>query len=149
MSALPREEVVSISQKDSVDYLPYHRKWTKVLTQSPAKPTPRVGHSTVVIGTSMYLFGGERSAYFYADLWKFDLVKNTWKFLSASRDGPAARFGHSAVGLGSKMIIYGGKGNSSDTVYFDDIWEFDTITEKYVSKRAREWFYLISCVLFI
>lgn len=47
-------------------------KWTRAETSGP-RPGGRYGHSLSIIGTKVYVFGGQRDEHFFNDLYSFDL----------------------------------------------------------------------------
>ena len=48
-------------------------RWEKILLPSKESPAPRAGHSAVVNGDDMYIFGGKDSDVRMNDLWKLNL----------------------------------------------------------------------------
>ncbi|KAF2191382.1 galactose oxidase [Zopfia rhizophila CBS 207.26] len=75
-------------------------------TSTPARPAlagdvpaPRKGHSAVVIGDSIYIFGGEGVASEDGRVWVFTTVSNSWSFLDPSPGTlyPSHRAFHAAV----------------------------------------------------
>lgn len=81
--------------------------WTEVTATGPPA---RQAHSAVVYNSSMYFYGGERSAYEYSDIWKFEPMSEEWTFVSPMNDSAPARHDHSAVVYGDYMYVYGGRG---------------------------------------
>eukprot|EP00854_Cymbomonas_tetramitiformis_P001562 gene1562-2195_t len=83
-------------------------QWSKVGETNP--PPARQAHTAVVYDDAMYVFGGERSAYEYSDLWKYTFEGDAWEFQatvnSSSRLG---RHDHTAVVYGDSMYVYGGR----------------------------------------
>jgi len=51
-------------------------------------PPPRYAHSSVVFEDHMYIFGGERSAYAFNDVWVFSFATAEWEFVTPVT-GPA------------------------------------------------------------
>ncbi|KAK3287761.1 hypothetical protein CYMTET_4743 [Cymbomonas tetramitiformis] len=93
------EEPVTLDQ----DY-----DWSVVETSAP--PPKRQSHSAVVYGDAMYVFGGERSAYEYSDLWKFTFLTAAWEFQATyNSSAMLPRHDHSAVVYEDKMYVYGGR----------------------------------------
>jgi N-acetylneuraminic acid mutarotase len=75
---------------------------------APSQPDARTGHTAVVVGTQMLVFGGKSTAYAYDDtLWSLDTTNLGW---TALKSGPERRAFHSAVVVGKKMIVFGGDG---------------------------------------
>ncbi|XP_076119344.1 host cell factor 2 [Alosa pseudoharengus] len=79
----------------------------------PSQPAPvnRKGHSAVVFGSAMYIYGG------YIDIrgpsqefWKYEFDTGVWSLLSGvqAEQGPGPRHGHAAVAHQHSMYLYGG-----------------------------------------
>ncbi|XP_060732269.1 uncharacterized protein si:dkey-3d4.3 isoform X2 [Tachysurus vachellii] len=87
--------------------------WFFIEEQSPlaqnVAPANRKGHSAVVLGSSMFIYGG------YIDMrgtsqefWKFNLDSRLWSLLSIAQVGPGPRHSHSAITHEDCMYLYGG-----------------------------------------
>eukprot|EP01104_Vermistella_antarctica_P012772 TRINITY_DN375_c0_g2_i1.p1 TRINITY_DN375_c0_g2~~TRINITY_DN375_c0_g2_i1.p1 ORF type:complete len:1031 (-),score=222.49 TRINITY_DN375_c0_g2_i1:26-2911(-) len=87
-------------------------------------PSPRAFHSTVTVGTYLYVFGGRTDVAVHKDLFMFDTLTASWSKVSCSGSAPSARYGHSAVLLEEKyVVLFGG---SSPTTQFGETFAFDT-----------------------
>lgn len=111
-------------------------KWRKI---TPDKgPAGREDHTWTVDteGRFAYLFGGRDGAeQEFGDLWRYDLVKDTWKRISPKGATPEPRFGHSAVWSdGYGMIIFAGQRGAD---FFDDLWVFDPETKRWRELPAK------------
>lgn len=93
--------------------------WT-ALSVAGGVPEARQYHTAVIIGTDMLIFGGQASAPFLNDLWKFNILTQQWLQLS---DGPPGRIVHTAVAIGSDMFIFGGRGPGSQI--YGDTWKYN------------------------
>eukprot|EP00505_MAST-04D_sp_SCG-Rhode-Island_P004879 Stramenopile-MAST_4_protein_4879 len=90
-------------------------------------PPGRLGHSGVLWGSKMIIFGGGKwtnstnSTDKFNDVWQLELTNNTWSELVPTGSPPAARYGHTAMLYGTKMVIFGG----SDAVGnpLNDVWQ--------------------------
>ena len=100
--------------------------WSNV---SPAqnRPLKRCLHHASYDAASgqMYLYGGCSSGFGpcpQADLWSFDLVKNTWTELTP-KPSPAGRdhYGMAFDAQRAKLVLFGGSGGAA----LNDTWEFD------------------------
>lgn len=76
-------------------------------------PSARKGHTSTVIGDSIYILGGEGDSVTNENgrLWVYDTVRNTWTYLDSAPDSlhPRQRSGHSAVSSdlpGPKTVTY-------------------------------------------
>lgn len=88
-------------------------------------PPPRLDHSLVTDGQSLYMFGG-RGPEQLDDLWRFDLATSTWERIDVP-SGPSARFGHNAIydSPSERIIVFGGQAGAD---FFNDVWAFDLPT---------------------
>eukprot|EP00959_Pyramimonas_sp_CCMP1952_P241647 5050683-Pyramimonas_sp.AAC.1 len=86
---------VASHEEEYVVYNP-EAKWEAVGTSSP--PPARQAHTAVVYDDAMYVFGGERSAYEYSDVWKYDFEADQWAFQApVNSSAELGRHDHSAV----------------------------------------------------
>jgi host cell factor len=76
---------------------------------SGTPPPPRYGHSSILAGSRIIIFGGKGSKTTFRDLHALDPVTMTWYQGPEGGGAPSARFDHSSnlVG-GTKMIVFGG-----------------------------------------
>ncbi|KAG0035138.1 Negative regulator of mitotic exit [Podila clonocystis] len=93
-------------------------------------PPPRHSHAACVVGTIMYIFGGQLNSYYLNDIAAFDMKtlngKNPkWNQLEPNSQLPPARAGHSAAAYDGKVYIFGG---ADDKYYYNDIWCYDPKT---------------------
>ncbi|KAI0375227.1 galactose oxidase [Pilatotrama ljubarskyi] len=109
------------------------REWTRVSVDGPA-PAGRLGHTVVMIGPRVYVFGGQAHGEFLNDVWCFDLStlisKPAWEQLDQPKGAPrpSRRSGHSCVAYKHKLIVFGG---TDGRYHYNDVWAFDT--------RTRTW----------
>ncbi|XP_020661262.3 leucine-zipper-like transcriptional regulator 1 isoform X1 [Pogona vitticeps] len=84
------------------------KQWTPVsATSYGGSPGPRHGHSAVVYGKGMYLFGGLMRLSEQKDFWKWDFTATTWSSIRRSQ-GPPKMVGHSALIFEDSMLLFGG-----------------------------------------
>lgn len=106
--------------------------WKPVIP-SGAVPGARSGHSMVLIGGKVYLFGGEGNSGVTAgqmaangvllnDLWYLE-GSSEWKKVTPNNTPPKARKNYAAVAYGEKMHIFFGQGDQGP---LGDIWAYDT-----------------------
>jgi len=93
------------------------RQWSRALPSGP-RPAGRYGHSLNILGSKIYIFGGQVEGYFMNDLSAFDLNQlqmphNKWELLIPNTDGavqqqgkvPQARTNHSVITYNDKMYL--------------------------------------------
>ncbi|OTB02905.1 hypothetical protein M426DRAFT_61449 [Hypoxylon sp. CI-4A] len=112
-------------------------------TSLPAGPRPsgRYGHSLNIIGSKIYIFGGQVEGYFMNDLAAFDLNQlqmpnNRWEILSENVEPggaqhgkvPPARTNHSMITYNDKMYLFGG---TNGFQWFNDVWCYDPAVNKW------------------
>ena len=93
------------------------RQWSRAIPPGP-RPTGRYGHTLNILGSKIYVFGGQVEGYFFNDLVAFDLnalqnPSNKWEFLIRnSHEGgppvgqiPAARTNHTMVSFNDRLYL--------------------------------------------
>jgi hypothetical protein len=92
-----------------------------VLKPSGLAPSSRSGHVAELIGSKMYVFGGNISGGYTNDISSFDLVTSTWKQLSPTGTRPSARGHMASAVVSSKLYVFGGtgSGNSNEIYRYD------------------------------
>jgi hypothetical protein len=93
------------------------RQWSRALPAGP-RPCGRYGHSLTILGSKIYVFGGQVEGYFMNDLVAFDLNQltnplNKWEMLTLNSDKgglppgqiPPARTNHSMVMFNDKLYL--------------------------------------------
>lgn len=112
-------------------------QWSKPKTQGQA-PGARDGHSSCVINSKMYIFGGyeEELDQFSQDVYVLDFKTMIWHHIKAKGRPPRRRDFHSATAIGQYMYIFGGRGgriglfySQDDEIYCNQIMCFDTINQ--------------------
>ncbi|XP_062972763.1 rab9 effector protein with kelch motifs-like [Elgaria multicarinata webbii] len=84
------------------------KQWAPVPAISyGGSPGPRHGHTAVVYGNDMYLFGGLMGLSEQKDFWKWDFVAANWSTIRRSQ-GPPKVVGHSALIFEDSMLVFGG-----------------------------------------
>ncbi|RIA83176.1 hypothetical protein C1645_834209 [Glomus cerebriforme] len=111
--------------------------WSKLSVQG-ALPLARHGHSVSVIGTKMYVFGGQHVGRYLNDLVVFDIkTRTSWDFIVPNNQPPPCRSGHVSFAYKEKIYIFGG---IDENKCYNDVWCYDA--------RANTWTEL-SCTGFI
>lgn len=96
---------------------------TNTWTKAKAFVEGRSGHSSVLFGNSMYIFGGKKKKTFFNDVCVYNFTTGDWKSISIS-GAPSPRQDHSASVIGDKMLIYGGRRGND---VFCDVYAFDMV----------------------
>jgi len=109
-------------------------RWEWPVTSGPA-PSPRAAHSTVVIGSTAYVFGGRHLNTRLNDLYSLDLVSLHWSLLladSAAENTPAGRSWQTVTAIETGrpeggLLLYGGFDNNLEAL--GDCWRMDLAVE--------------------
>ncbi|KAF7718443.1 Kelch motif containing protein [Penicillium ucsense] len=143
-----------INETDALDDTLYllntsSRQWSRAIPPGP-RPSGRYGHTLNILGSKLYVFGGQVEGFFFNDLIAFDLNQlqnptNKWELLvQNSHEGgppegeiPPARTNHTLVSHNDRLYLFGG---TNGVKWFNDVWTFDP--------RANSWTEL-DCVGFI
>jgi hypothetical protein len=93
------------------------RQWSRAVPAGP-RPSGRYGHSLNILGSKIYVFGGQVEGYFMNDLVAFDLNQlqnptNGWEMLFRNSDDggpppgqiPPPRTNHSIVTYNEKLYL--------------------------------------------
>ncbi|KAJ9658804.1 Negative regulator of mitotic exit [Coniosporium apollinis] len=124
------------------------KAWSRALPAGP-RPAGRYGHTLNILGSKIYIFGGQVEGQFFNDLVAFDLnalqaASNRWELLIASGPVdpekptvPPARTNHSMITWNDKLYLFGGTDGHE---WFNDVWTYDP--------RTNEWEKL-ACIGFI
>lgn len=90
------------------------RQWSRANPNGP-RPAGRYGHTLNILGSKLYIFGGQVDGFFFNDLVAFDLntLQSTgsgWEVLvpakEAGTDMPASRTNHTIVTWADKLYLY-------------------------------------------
>ncbi|KAI1292385.1 hypothetical protein F5Y03DRAFT_400479 [Xylaria venustula] len=116
------------------------RQWSRALPAGP-RPSGRYGHSLNIVGSKIYIFGGQVEGFFMNDLSAFDLnqlqmpnnqwellIKNSENGVSTTGKVPPARTNHSMITYNDKMYLFGG---TNGFQWFNDVWCYDPATNKW------------------
>ena len=96
-------------------------------------PQPRNGHTMVLIGLHLYIFGGGDETLSFNDVHTLHVSNMTWDKPIVHGTLPSPRSRHSATAVGNNMVVFGGVGGGNDL----HILETDTLTW-YVPKVTGE-----------
>ncbi|KAL1583920.1 hypothetical protein WHR41_07359 [Cladosporium halotolerans] len=109
------------------------KQWSRALPAGP-RPPGRYGHTLNILGSKLYIFGGQVEGYFFNDLVAFDLnalqqASNRWEVLIQNTiDGgpphgqiPPARTNHTMITWGDRLYLFGG---TDGVTWFNDVWSY-------------------------
>ncbi|OAL39872.1 hypothetical protein AYO20_00784 [Fonsecaea nubica] len=114
------------------------RQWSRAAPPGP-RPSGRYGHTLNILGSKIYIFGGQVEGYFFNDLIAFDLnalqnPANQWEFLIQNTGDdvvgpnakvPAARTNHTIISYNDQLFLFGG---TNGTQWFNDVWTYSPVT---------------------
>lgn len=98
---------------------PATKQWSRALPAG-TRPAGRYGHTLNLLGSKIYIFGGQVEGFFFNDLVAFDLNQlqnagNRWEMLipngELDRNGqriPPPRTNHSVVAWNDRLYLYVG-----------------------------------------
>ncbi|KAI9769361.1 MAG: hypothetical protein M1840_004062 [Geoglossum simile] len=110
------------------------RQWSRA-APAGSRPRGRYGHTLNILGSKIYIFGGQVEGSFFNDLVAFDLnglqaSNNQWEFLVPNStderppagDIPPARTNHTVISWNDKLFLFGG---TNGFQWFNDVWSYD------------------------
>ncbi|KAH9819408.1 tip elongation aberrant protein 1-like [Teratosphaeria destructans] len=116
------------------------KQWSRALPAGP-RPPGRYGHTLNILGSKIYIFGGQVEGYFFNDLVAFDLnalqqASNKWEILIQNTiDGgpphgqiPPARTNHTIVSYNDRLYLFGG---TDGVHWFNDVWSYSPQTNSW------------------
>ncbi|KAM7506258.1 hypothetical protein LguiB_005162 [Lonicera macranthoides] len=109
-------------RNDSLILDPICGKLEAVNVQGP--PSPRLGHTSTVVGDSMFVIGGRAGpTNILNDVWVLEAAKSQWRLLPCTGCAFPPRHRHVAAVVGSKIYVFGG---IHDDVISSSLYVFDT-----------------------
>ncbi|CAI4231647.1 unnamed protein product [Auanema sp. JU1783] len=108
-------------------------------------PPARDGHSAIVVGDKMYMFGGfeEDAQRFSQETYVYDFETSHWSKMRTNGFPPLWRDFHTAVGIGNMMYVFGGRSDqmgqyhSTRDVYCDRLKALDLSTGEWVEPVVK------------
>ncbi|KAK1797759.1 hypothetical protein P4O66_008114 [Electrophorus voltai] len=97
-------------------------------------PSNRKGHSAVVFGSSMYVYGGYNDMQrTLQEFWAYDFDSGVWSLLSKGQVGPGPRHSHSVMVHQDSMYLYGGLQGLKEQ---RDLWRWNFLSQTWSSMRV-------------
>lgn len=107
------------------------KRWNLINALRNSTPKSRFGHTAVIYGHSMYVFGGWDGHDTIHELFEYNISSNMWIQLPHRGSAPRPRYRHTAVVCGDAMFTFGGV---DKTQYrFPDLHEYN-FTQRQWSK---------------
>eukprot|EP00003_Mantamonas_plastica_P017024 TRINITY_DN2844_c0_g1_i10.p1 TRINITY_DN2844_c0_g1~~TRINITY_DN2844_c0_g1_i10.p1 ORF type:complete len:1160 (+),score=379.73 TRINITY_DN2844_c0_g1_i10:139-3480(+) len=97
------------------------------------QPTPRSGHTAVVINKQVVVFGGRTSSEYTNDLFILTIETLEWSQPEQSGEIPGARAWHSVAKMGSSMYLFGG---SSRNLFYNNVHVLKTLRMEWTELEA-------------
>ncbi|KAI0267956.1 hypothetical protein BGY98DRAFT_374637 [Russula aff. rugulosa BPL654] len=134
-------------KQDSWDFVPNHdslsllnlesREWSRVVVNGPG-PGGHCYHTTTMVGSKLFIFGGVIGEKTTNDMWTLDLnclSQPLWETyeLTPGDEKPLPRSGHVSVTTEDRIIIFGGYGGQH---CYNDTWSFDISTRKWTELQC-------------
>ncbi|CAG0895551.1 unnamed protein product, partial [Cyprideis torosa] len=121
------------------------RVWITIHSEGDKRPSWRFGHSAVIHGDKIYIYGGTlaREGEVVNELWTFDITSHFWEPVRVVEGecndllcGPLASTGHAAVDIGGQMmlILFG---HSPKYGYLSYVQEYDFGTAEWRIVRTH------------
>lgn len=82
-------------------------EWTRVVCTGQL-PICIYGHTMMVLGNSLYVFGGTTGWEYNSDLHRLDLQSFVWDLVTVSGVRPDGRYRHEVASVGNEMFVFGG-----------------------------------------
>lgn len=110
------------------------KHWSRAMPAGP-RPSGRYGHTLNILGSKIYVFGGQVEGTFFNDLVAFDLnsllsatsrwdvlIPNSKDCITSQGPSPPARTNHSIVTWNDKLYLFGG---TDGVIWFNDVWVYE------------------------
>lgn len=94
-----------------------------------------LGHTTAVVGDTLYIFGGIYHGNATNTLYMLNTGNLTWTPLKASGNPPSPRCDHACTVAGEKFYIMGGTGGKK--LWYNDLHVFDTVTLRWEAVNVQ------------
>ncbi|XP_010558261.1 PREDICTED: acyl-CoA-binding domain-containing protein 4 isoform X2 [Tarenaya hassleriana] len=124
------------SSNMSVRFIDLETHVSGVIDASGRIPVSRGGHSITLVGSRVFVFGGEdRNRKLLNDLHVLDLETMTWDVVETMQPPPAPRFDHAAAAYSERyLLIFGG---CSHSIFFNDLHVLDLQTMEWSQPHVQ------------
>lgn len=103
--------------------------WKNVQDVKGKKPPPRANHSSSIIKSNLYIFGGWDGSKRLNDLFVLSLKSYIWSQVEVVGESPAPRAGMELSNVNNKLFLFGGSGPHA--FCFNDLYTFDPETSSW------------------
>eukprot|EP01122_Echinamoeba_exundans_P006011 TRINITY_DN1622_c0_g2_i1.p1 TRINITY_DN1622_c0_g2~~TRINITY_DN1622_c0_g2_i1.p1 ORF type:complete len:897 (+),score=163.59 TRINITY_DN1622_c0_g2_i1:170-2860(+) len=102
------------------------RTWRVLSAGDPQGPAPRWGHSSVLVGNTLYIYGGRDNVLQFSDMYSFDLKSKKWNVIASSPNNAAAPGSSMSVSAPQHRYFHGAAlhGNAIYFVWGKNIYDF-------------------------
>ena len=121
------------------------KHWSRALPIGE-RPSGRYGHTLNILGSKIFIFGGQVEGYFFNDLVAFDLNAlqqhaNRWEILIPNSNDsglppgstPPPRTNHTIVTWNNKLFLFGG---TDGMRWYNDVWLYDPNTNTWTNQEC-------------
>ncbi|CAN8257176.1 unnamed protein product [Cochlearia groenlandica] len=124
------------SENMSVRFIDLETHLCGVLEASGSVPVSRGGHSITLVGSRVFVFGGEdKNRRLLNDLYVLDLETMTWDVVETTQTRPVPRFDHTAATHSDRyLLIFGG---CSHSIFFNDLHILDLQTMEWSQPQVQ------------
>ncbi|CAH8306885.1 unnamed protein product [Eruca vesicaria subsp. sativa] len=124
------------SDNMSVRFIDLETHLCGVVVTSGNAPVSRGGHSITLVGSRVFVFGGEdKKRRLLNDLHVLDLETMTWDVVETSQTRPVPRFDHTAATHSDRyLLIFGG---CSHSIFFNDLHILDLQTMEWSQPQVQ------------
>ncbi|KAJ3451244.1 kelch domain-containing protein [Anaeramoeba flamelloides] len=111
-------------QSNEIFYFNFEtNEWCNPLKTYGQKPEERAGHTAVVVGDKMIVFGGyNRTLSYMNDIFEYDFKKNLWTKPKVVGKKPKVRSLHTCVVYQNDLYIFGGYNHK----WLNDLYKFES-----------------------
>lgn len=105
--------------------------WSKAPVSGIAHPSLRA-HTTTLVGSNIFVFGGCDSKACFKDLYVFDADSFHWSRPYVAGDIPLPLRAMTCTAVGKKLVVFGG---GDGPAYYNDVYVLDTVNFKWSKPR--------------